>query len=110
MGGARANWRNRFGHLGFTIPPAAAAELGFRDFYEAFLNKLCCSRHGIGVHLDPGNDVCVSPTMGLRRGTAEFDLPTALHEVCDEFFVWIASGNIAVRVIRLVVQGHVASI
>src|SRR6202040_2380983 len=90
--------------------PVRAAQLGFRDLYETFLNKLCRSRHGIGVNLDPGNGICISPAVGRRGGATKLDLDAALYQVCDKFLIWIASSNIAVGVIRLIVQSHVASI
>ena len=77
--------------------------LGFRDLYETLLNKLCRPRHGIGVDLDSGNDVCISPTVDLCCSATQFDLHTSLHQVRNERLVWIAGGNITVGVIRLVV-------
>src|SRR4030095_16885770 len=58
--------------------------LTFRDFYAPLLNEMCCSGHGIGVDLDSGNEVCVSPAMNLCRRATEFDLHAALHQVCNE--------------------------
>src|SRR5260370_7398840 len=90
--------------------PVRAPQLGFRDLYETFLNKRCRSRHGIGVNLDTGNGICISPAVGRRCGATKLDLDAALYQVCDKFLVWIASSNIAVGVIRLVVQIHMAGI
>src|SRR5215471_13170677 len=76
--------------------------LGFRDLYETLLNKLRRPRHGIGVDLYSGNEVCISPTVDLGCSAAELDLHTSFHQVCNQLLVWVASGNIAVGVVRLV--------
>ena len=84
--------------------------LGFRDLYETFLNELCQSRHRIGVDLYSGNRVCISPAMDLGCSAAELDLHTSLHQVSDKFLVGIPSSNVAVVVIRLVVERRVAGV
>ena len=76
--------------------------LGFRDLYETLLNKLRRPRHGIGVDLDSGNKVCISPAIDFCCSATEFDPHTALHQVGNKLLVWVASGNIAVGVVRLV--------
>jgi hypothetical protein len=48
--------------------------------------------------------------MDLCGSAAEFDLHTSLHQVCNKLLVWVPSGNVTVRVERLVVQRHVAGI
>src|SRR5215831_9568108 len=77
--------------------------LGFRDLYETLLNKLRRPRHGICVDLDSGNEVGVSPAVDLCCSATEFDLHTALHQVCNKFLVWVACCNITVGIVRLVV-------
>ena len=71
---------------------------------------MCCSRHGIGVDLDSGNEVCISPVMSLGRCSTQFDVHAALHQISNEVPVGIAGGNITVGVISRVMQRHVACI
>jgi len=100
---AQTSTRRRFHSLGFDAS-------GLGDLYETLLNKLCGPRHGIGVDLNSGNSVRIPPTVGLCCSATEFDLDTVLHQVCDQFSIGIPSSNIAVVVVRLVVQRRVAGV
>src|SRR5215467_14830883 len=83
---------------------------GLGDLYETLLNKLCGPRHGIGVDLDSGNDVRIPPAVGLCCSATEFDLDAALHQACDQLLIGIPGSNIAVVVVRLIVQRRVSSV
>ena len=52
-----------------------------RDFHEPLLNELHRSRHGIGVDLDPGKQVCVSPVMYFCGRAAKLNLDAVCHDV-----------------------------
>src|SRR5580700_11427928 len=79
-----------------------ADSLGLRDLHEAFLNKLGCSRHSVGVDFYSGYCICISPAVHPCCCTAEFNLHTLIHKISDKFFVWIAGRNIAISVVRRV--------
>ena len=82
----------------------------FRDLHESFLDELCRSRHGVRIDLDTWKQVGIAPAMNLCSGTAQFNLHATLHQVLDEFLVWIPCRNIPVSVVRLVMQRHVAGV
>src|SRR5215471_2006096 len=95
-------------HFGYFQNLTLSSGLG--DLYKPLLNKLCGPRHGIGVYLYSGNEVTIAPAVSPCCSSTELDLHTSVHQITNKFLVWVASRNIAVGVIRLVMQRHVTSI
>lgn len=84
--------------------------LRLRNLDEAILYKLRGSRYGIRVDFDSGNSVRISPSVFLGGGATEFDLHTLSHQVGNKLPVWISSGDSAIFVICLIVNGDVPGI
>src|SRR5215472_10277804 len=83
--------------------------LGFGDLHKAFLNKLGCSRHSIGVDLDVGKQIHISVIVNLRRGTTQFYLHATSDQVGDEPLIWVTRRYFSVSVVSGVMQCYMAA-
>src|SRR5262245_34076208 len=93
--------------LGLTQPIAEiriCSSLG--DLHESLLNELCRSCHGIRIDLDVRQQVLVSPAMGLCGRAAKLNLHAALLQIGNEILVGVARRDVAICVVRRVVQSH----
>ena len=74
------------------------------------MRELRYSRHGVGIDVDVGKQMCIAPTVNGRGRATQLNPYSALHEIGDKFFVRIASGHHPFGIVCLIIQRHVAGI
>ena len=63
------------------------AHASLRDFHEALPHEFRRPCHCVGVDLDAGKQVRISPVVNLCGRAADFDLHAMLPKIGDEIFI-----------------------
>src|SRR5215813_10419541 len=82
-------------------------------FYSVIFTNPCwtsCVVLAMRIDLDIRKQVLVSPTVGLCGRAAKLDLHVALLQIENEILVGVSRRDVAIRVVRRVVQSHMPSI
>ena len=90
-------------------PPAAGLYL-FSDFHESLLDKLDHPGSGIGVDLDPREQILIPPVVDSRGRAAQLDVHAPAHEARDQLLVGVPGPDVAFGVVGRVVQRDVACV
>lgn len=90
-------------------PPAAGLYL-FSDFHESLLDKLDHPGPGIGVDLDPREQIRIPPVVDSRGRAAQLNVHAPAHEARDQLLVGVPGPDVAFGVVGRVVQRDVACV
>ena len=90
-------------------PPAAGLYL-FSDFHESLLDKLDHPGPGIGVDVDPREQILIPPAVTSRGRAAQLDVHAPAHEARDQLLVGVPGPDVAFGVVGRVVQRDVACV
>src|SRR6516164_9894433 len=80
------------------------------DLHESLLDELCRSRHGICIDLYVRQQVLVSPAVDLCSCAAQLHLHPALLQIGNEILVGVSRRDVAIRVVRRVVESYMPGI
>ena len=73
----------------------------FSDFHESLLDELDHPGAGIGVDLDPREQILIPPVMHSRGPAAQLDLYAPAHQARDQLLVGIPAADVAFGVVSL---------